>query len=82
MARAKRRRRRRGRTGGGRVPGVFVDEVPSGSRPIESVGTSVATFVGLARRHPVLTGAFALLLAWGAAAAATSRTRRTASILG
>ena len=28
-------------------PGVYVDEVPSGSRPIEAVGTAVAAFVGL-----------------------------------
>jgi hypothetical protein len=27
---------------------VYVEEVPSGSRPIEGVGTSVAAFVGLA----------------------------------
>ena len=29
-------------------PGVYVEEVPAGSRPIEGVGTSVAAFVGLA----------------------------------
>ena len=29
-------------------PGVYVEEVASGSRPIEGVGTSVAAFVGLA----------------------------------
>lgn len=29
-------------------PGVFVEEVPSGTRPIEAVGTSTAAFVGLA----------------------------------
>ncbi|GAA1358430.1 phage tail sheath family protein [Streptomyces beijiangensis] len=29
-------------------PGVYVEEVSSGSRPIEGVGTSVAAFVGLA----------------------------------
>jgi phage tail sheath protein FI len=80
MARAK--RKRRGRTGRRRVPGVFVEEVPSGARPIEGVGTAVAAFVGLARRHPVRTGAFALLLAGGAAAVAMSSARRTASILG
>ena len=28
-------------------PGVYVEEVASGSRPIEGVGTSVAAFVGL-----------------------------------
>jgi phage tail sheath protein FI len=29
-------------------PGVFVEEVPAGSRPIEGVGTAVAGFVGFA----------------------------------
>jgi len=31
-------------------PGVYVEEVPSGARPIEGVGTSVAAFVGLAEQ--------------------------------
>lgn len=30
------------------APGVYVEEVPSGARPIEAVGTSVAGFVGVA----------------------------------
>ena len=34
-------------------PGVYVREVPSGSRPIEGVGTAVAAFVGLTERGPV-----------------------------
>lgn len=34
-------------------PGVYVEEVESGSRPIEGVGTSVAAFVGFARRGPL-----------------------------
>ncbi|MFI5617715.1 phage tail sheath subtilisin-like domain-containing protein [Streptomyces sp. NPDC051567] len=34
-------------------PGVYVEEVASGSRPIEGVGTSVAAFVGLAPRGPL-----------------------------
>jgi phage tail sheath protein FI len=34
-------------------PGVYVEEVESGSRPIEGVGTAVAAFVGLAERGPV-----------------------------
>ena len=33
-------------------PGVYVEEVESGSRPIEGVGTAVAGFVGLAARGP------------------------------
>src|SRR5437773_1567546 len=31
-------------------PGVYVEEVEAGSRPIEGVGTAVAAFVGLAER--------------------------------
>ncbi|CAM3776265.1 phage tail sheath subtilisin-like domain-containing protein [Occultella aeris] len=34
-------------------PGVYVEEVEAGSRPIEGVGTSVAAFVGLAAKGPV-----------------------------
>lgn len=34
-------------------PGVYVEEVESGSRPIEGVGTAVAAFVGLARQGPM-----------------------------
>ncbi len=33
-------------------PGVYVEEVDSGSRPIEGVGTAVAAFVGLASAGP------------------------------
>ena len=33
-------------------PGVYVEEVDSGSRPIEGVGTAVAAFVGLAEEGP------------------------------
>ncbi|MEW1723484.1 phage tail sheath subtilisin-like domain-containing protein [Streptomyces sp. NPDC093109] len=33
-------------------PGVYVEEIQSGSRPIEGVGTSVAAFVGFAQRGP------------------------------
>ena len=39
-------------------PGVYLEEVPAGSRPIEGVGTAVAAFVGLANlgpfNHPTL----------------------------
>ena len=35
------------------TPGVYVEEVPSGSKPIEGVGTSVAAFVGLAPGGPI-----------------------------
>ena len=34
-------------------PGVYVEEVDGGSRPIEGVGTAVAAFVGLADARPV-----------------------------
>src|SRR5664279_1925021 len=33
-------------------PGVYVEEVDSGSRPIQGVGTAVAAFVGLAEQGP------------------------------
>jgi phage tail sheath protein FI len=34
-------------------PGVYVEEVSSGSRPIEGVGTAVAGFVGFTEKGPV-----------------------------
>src|ERR1700730_4370779 len=34
------------------TPGVYVEEMPPGSRPIEGVGTSLAAFVGFAERGP------------------------------
>jgi uncharacterized protein len=34
-------------------PGVYVEEVSSGSRPIEGVGTAIAAFVGFTQRGPV-----------------------------
>jgi uncharacterized protein len=36
-------------------PGVFVEEIDSGSRPIEGVGTAVAAFVGIASQGPFNT---------------------------
>jgi phage tail sheath protein FI len=35
------------------APGVYVEEIPGGSRPIEGVGTSVAAFVGFAEKGPI-----------------------------
>ncbi|WP_054049633.1 phage tail sheath subtilisin-like domain-containing protein [Alloactinosynnema sp. L-07] len=35
------------------APGVYMEEVSSGSRPIEAVGTAVAAFVGFAERGPL-----------------------------
>ena len=37
------------------APGVYVEEVPSGSRPIEAIGTAVAAFVGFTEKGPVGT---------------------------
>ena len=34
-------------------PGVYIEEVPGGARPIEAVGTSTAAFVGLAEKGPL-----------------------------
>ena len=33
-------------------PGVYVEEIDSGTRPIEGVGTSIAAFIGLGGRVP------------------------------
>lgn len=38
------------------TPGVFVEEVPGGARPIEAVGTSTAGFVGVAPRRDAHLG--------------------------
>jgi uncharacterized protein len=35
------------------TPGVYVEEIPSQSKPIEGVGTSIAAFVGVAPGGPV-----------------------------
>ncbi len=37
-------------------PGVYVEEVQSGARPIEGVGTAVAAFVASPRPAPPSTG--------------------------
>ena len=44
-------------------PGVYVEEVDSGSRPIEGVGTAVAAFVGMAQMGPPDTPT--LVTNWG-----------------
>ncbi|WP_374569184.1 phage tail sheath family protein [Ideonella sp.] len=36
-------------------PGVYVEELPSGNRPIEGVGTSTACFMGYCRQGPLNT---------------------------
>jgi len=43
-----RRQAKRGRRPRYLSPGKYVEEVPSGNKPIEGVGTSVAAFVGKA----------------------------------
>src|SRR6266571_141350 len=35
------------------APGVYVEVKPSGSKPIEAVSTSIAAFVGVARKGPI-----------------------------
>lgn len=37
------------------APGVYIEEIPSGSRPIELAGTAVAAFVGFTEKGPVGT---------------------------
>src|SRR5919205_3585905 len=44
-------------------PGVYVEEVEAGSRPIEGVGTAVAAFVGFAAQGPYNTAT--LVTNWG-----------------
>ena len=63
---AKQKKRAKKKTGGSYLtPGVYMEEVSSGSRPIEAVGTAVAAFVGVARRRPVraVVGVIAALAA-------------------
>jgi phage tail sheath protein FI len=50
-------------TGSYLSPGVYVEELSSGSRPIEGVGTAVAAFVGLAEAGPVVMMLRAVTLA-------------------
>src|SRR6266540_3860757 len=44
-------------------PGVYVEEVEAGSRPIEGVGTAIAAFVGVAPQGPLNTPT--LVSNWG-----------------
>jgi phage tail sheath protein FI len=69
----KKKSRRKKSTGSSRSPGVYVEEISSGSRPIEGVGTAVAAFVGSARRQPVR----ALVTALALVAAAVTVVRAT-----
>jgi len=38
-----------------RTPGVYVEDLSSGAKPIEGVTTSVAAFIGVAERGPINT---------------------------
>jgi phage tail sheath protein FI len=42
------------------IPGVYVEEVSTGARPIEAVGTSTAAFLGYVRDYPPSTQALAV----------------------
>jgi uncharacterized protein len=43
-------------------PGVYVEEIPSGAKPIEGVATSVAAFIGAAKKGPA--GEAVLIHGW------------------
>ena len=79
---AKKKRRKKGKGSWYRSPGVYLEEVSSGARPLEGVGTSTAAFVGFARRHPVWTATAVITLAVGAAVVAVNNTKRLASAFG
>ena len=38
-----------------RAPGVYIEEIPAGARPIEGVGTSTAGFVGTSPKQAART---------------------------
>ena len=59
--------------------GVYVDEVDSGARPIEAVGTAVAAFVGLAPAGPGIVVLRAAVLAGLVAVKRVLGRRRSAS---
>jgi hypothetical protein len=66
VAMGKKDKHKGGKKGHYLSPGVYVEEVPSGSRPIEGVGTAVAAFVGFAPLNPARlarTAALAVALA-------------------
>jgi phage tail sheath protein FI len=44
------------------TPGVYIEEIPSSTRPIEAIGTSTAAFVGFARKGPI--GTAELVTSW------------------
>jgi uncharacterized protein len=46
------------------APGVYIEEVPSGARPIEAVGTSTAAFVGKAPNEDALVNQVTAINNW------------------
>src|SRR5258706_9777380 len=44
-------------------PGVYVKELPGGSKPIEGVGTAIAAFIGMTEKGP--TGVATMISNWG-----------------
>jgi phage tail sheath protein FI len=46
------------------APGVYVEEIPSGTRPIEGVGTSICGFVGVAPDANALVGKAQAIKNW------------------
>ena len=85
MGKKGKRKGRKGKGGGGYLsPGVYVEEVPSGSRPLEGVGTAIAAFVGFAEKGPGTiwrrAGTLLVLVAGAAAGVRAWRHREGRSI--
>jgi hypothetical protein len=55
------------------TPGVYIEEVPAASKPIEAVGTAVAAFVGLSPLNPLRLARTVALVALVAALVRKSR---------
>lgn len=47
-----------------RTPGIYVEEVPSGPRPIEAVGTSIVGFIGIAPDADAHTNKAIAITSW------------------
>jgi phage tail sheath protein FI len=75
MGKKKRGRKGKASSGGYVSPGVYTEEVSSGSKPIEGVGTAVAAFIGLAPASPVRLAATATTLVVVALAVGVVRSR-------
>ena len=57
-------------------PGVYVEEVEAGARPLEGVGTAVAAFVGLAEDGPFSNPVLRVAVGVGLVAAVVLLVRR------